>query len=345
MELSSLHLLLTYQCTLECDHCFVWGSPWQTGTMTLAEIQFLLEQAQSLGTVESIYFEGGEAFLFYPLLLAGVREAAQEGFQVGVVTNGYWATSLADALVWLGPFAGLVSDLSISSDAYHWSDQLGQRAGTAHAAAEQLGIPVGLISIAQPPGLVPGERHAGGTTTPVQPPGLVPGERHAGGTTTPVQPPGTTPAQPGDVTIEAPVGQLPIGQSAVMYRGRAAEKLAHNARQHPWETFTECPHEDLREPGRVHIDPFGNLHMCQGLTIGSVFETPLKVLCENYEPESHPIIAPLLGGGPAELVRRFGLSHRPAYADACELCDSARRALRGQFPELLGPDQMYGVSG
>jgi hypothetical protein len=323
MQLSSLHLLLTYQCTLECGHCFVWGSPWQTGTMTLAEIQFLIEQAQSLGTVESIYFEGGEAFLFYPLLLAGVREAAKAGFQVGIVTNAYWATSLADAMVWLGPFAGLVSDLTISSDLYHWSDQLSQRAGTAHAAAEQLGIPVGFISIAQPPGLMPGERHAGGTTTPVQPPGPM----------------------PETMAAEAPVGQLPVGQSAVMYRGRAAQELADRAPQHPWEMFTECPHEDLREPGRVHIDPFGHLHMCQGLTIGSVYETSLKVLCENYVPEAHPIIDPLLVGGPVELVRRFGLTHRAAYADACELCDSARRALRGHFPELLRPDQMYGVSG
>jgi hypothetical protein len=272
MQLSSLHLLLTYQCTLECDHCFVWGSPWQTGTMTLAEIQFLLEQAQSLGTVESIYFEGGEAFLFYPLLLAGVREAAGAGFQVGIVTNAYWATSLADALIWLGPFAGLIGDLSISSDLYHWSDQLSQRAGSAHAAAEQLGIPVGFISIAQPPGVMPGERHAGGTTPPVQPPGPM----------------------PASMAAEAPVGQLPIGQSAVMYRGRAAQELANRAPQHPWETFTECPHEDLREPGRVHIDPFGNLHMCQGLTIGSVCQ-PLKVV--RITCLISPIIDPLCMAG------------------------------------------------
>ena len=26
MELTSLHILLTYQCTCECEHCFVWGS-------------------------------------------------------------------------------------------------------------------------------------------------------------------------------------------------------------------------------------------------------------------------------------------------------------------------------
>ena len=34
MKLSGLHLLLTCQCTFECDHCFVWGSPWQSGVMT-----------------------------------------------------------------------------------------------------------------------------------------------------------------------------------------------------------------------------------------------------------------------------------------------------------------------
>jgi len=299
MQLSSLHLLLTYQCTLECDHCFVWGSPWQTGTMTLAEIRYLLEQAESLGTVESIYFEGGEPFLYYPLMLAGVREAVQKGFQVGIVSNGYWATSLSDALVWLEPLAGLITDLSISSDLYHWSESLSQRAGTAHAAAEQLGVPVGLISVAQPEA----------------------------------------------TAADASVGQLPIGQSAVMYRGRAADKLAPRVPHLSWDRFTECPHEDLREPGRVHVDPLGNLHLCQGLIIGNVFETPLKVICDNFKPESHPIISSLLQGGPADLVRRYHLTHRPAYADACHLCDSARRALRTRFPSLLGPNQMYGVGG
>ena len=46
MHLSSLHILLTYQCTLECDHCFVWGSPWQSGTLTLPRIREILRQAR-----------------------------------------------------------------------------------------------------------------------------------------------------------------------------------------------------------------------------------------------------------------------------------------------------------
>jgi MoaA/NifB/PqqE/SkfB family radical SAM enzyme len=79
MELSQLHLLLTYQCTHECDHCFVWGSPWQSGTMRLESIREILEQARDLGTVEWIYFEGGEPFLHYPILVRGVEAAAEMG--------------------------------------------------------------------------------------------------------------------------------------------------------------------------------------------------------------------------------------------------------------------------
>ncbi len=88
MKLSSLHLLLTYKCTLQCDHCFVWGSPWQTGKMSPELVRRVLEQAREVGTVESIYFEGGEPFLCYATLLAGAHEARRLGFSVGIVSNG-----------------------------------------------------------------------------------------------------------------------------------------------------------------------------------------------------------------------------------------------------------------
>src|SRR3990170_496523 len=111
MRLSGLDLLLTFQCNLECDHCFVWGSPWQTGTMTRAAVREVLRQAAELGSIERIYFEGGEPFLFYGVLLPAVREACRRGFRVGVVSNGYWATSPDDAREWLSPPAGLVDNI------------------------------------------------------------------------------------------------------------------------------------------------------------------------------------------------------------------------------------------
>ncbi len=130
-----------------------------------------------------------------------------------------------------------------------------------------------------------------------------------------------------------------------MYRGRAAEKLSITAAKYPWEGFVSCPHENLREPGRVHLDPLGNLHICQGLVIGNLFEKPLKQICEEYDADMHPICGLLLAGGPAALVSEYNLPHRSAYADACHLCYEARTALRTRFEKTLCPDQMYGMNG
>jgi len=295
MKLEGLHILLTYQCTYECDHCFVWGSPWQTGTLTLEQIEDILHQAKDAG-VTSLYFEGGEPFLYYAVLNKAVHMAADMGFSVGIVSNAYWANTVADATEWLRPFVGRVSDLSVSSDLYHCEKCLGERPQNAVVAAKWLGIPTGVISVAQPDGQA--------------------NESH---------------------------GQLEEVESGVMYRGRAAVKLAERGDSHPWERFDSCPHEDLVEPGRIHLDPFGNLHICQGISIGNLFEKPLKQICEEYDVDSHPICGLLHSGGPAALVTEYNLAHESSYADACHLCYESRTKLRTRFPELLTPNQMYGV--
>jgi MoaA/NifB/PqqE/SkfB family radical SAM enzyme len=295
MKLSGLHILLTYQCTYECDHCFVWGSPWQTGTLTLDEIEQILKQAKEAG-VASIYFEGGEPFIYYAILKEAVHKAADMGFAVGIVSNAYWAVSVADAERWLRPFVGRVSDLTVSSDLFHCNECLGERPQNAIVAAKYLGIPTGMISVAQP-----------------------------------------------DEDSRQSHGQIEE-ESAIMYRGRAAAKLAEKATSHPWERFDTCPHEDLREPGRIHLDPLGNLHICQGISIGNLFEKPLKQICEEYDADAHPICGLLLTGGPAALVSEYNLEHASSYADACHLCYAARTTLRARFPQILNPDQMYGVN-
>jgi hypothetical protein len=129
-----------------------------------------------------------------------------------------------------------------------------------------------------------------------------------------------------------------------MYRGRAAVKLASQATDYPWDRFDSCPHEDLREPGRIHLDPLGNLHICQGIAIGNLFEKPLKQICQEYDPDAHPICGPLLSGGPAALVSEYDLPHASHYADACHLCYEARMAIRPRFEGILCPDQIYGVN-
>lgn len=289
MRLTGLHLLLTYQCNYECDHCFVWGGPRQDGTMTLESIRRILDQADKLEDLRWIYFEGGEPFLYYPLLVAATRAAVDRGFQVGIVTNGYWATEVDDAVEWLRPFRGMVHDLSISRDTYHGNEESRRRAGNARRAAKSSGIPEAIIRVAEPEDPRPGP-----------------------------------------------------DEYAVRFRGRAAVKLAPRAEPQPWTRFTECPWENLSSPERVHVDPLGHVHLCQGISIGNLFERPLQEICGNYEPQSHPVVAALLDGGPAELSRRHGLARRKAYADACHLCFEARFALRSKYPEHLTPDAMYG---
>jgi hypothetical protein len=126
-----------------------------------------------------------------------------------------------------------------------------------------------------------------------------------------------------------------------MYRGRAVEKLVQYAPRHPWDEFTSCPHENLRDPRRLHLDPLGFLHICQGIAIGNIFQIPLKDICAGYDPDLHPVTGPILRGGPAELVREYDLPHADRYADACHLCYESRRLLRGRFPAVLAPDPIY----
>jgi len=294
--LSGLHLLLTYECNYACNHCFVWGGPSQIGTMTVESIEHILCEADALGTIEWIYFEGGEAFLHFATLLTGIRLAKERGYKVGIVTNAYWATTDAVALKWLQPLAGSVDDLSISSDAYHGSDEGVNQPELARRVAKRLNIPVDFIIV----------------------------------------------AAPGIDDAPGAVGQLSAGESAVLYRGRAADKLSSLIEAKPWAQFTECPWEELRNPERVHIDPFGNLHICQGISIGNLLERPLVEIMGEYDPDRHPIVGPLLGGGPAEIVRKYELAHESGYADHCHLCYRSRCALRERFPDVLTPDQMYG---
>jgi hypothetical protein len=117
--------------------------------LTLAQLKNALEQAKEAG-VTSIYFEGGEPFLYYALLVKGVHLAAEMGFEVGIVSNAYWATSVEDATEWLRPLAGRLVDLTVSSDVFHCGESLGEKEQNALVAAKWLGIPQGVISIAEP---------------------------------------------------------------------------------------------------------------------------------------------------------------------------------------------------
>ena len=107
--LKGVHFILTYMCNFECDHCFLSCSPWTKGTFTHQQVKDVLKEISNIGTVEGVSFEGGEPFLFHPLLVESIRSAHRAGFKTAIETNTYWATTEEDAELWLQPLkdAGL----------------------------------------------------------------------------------------------------------------------------------------------------------------------------------------------------------------------------------------------
>jgi len=298
--LTGIHFLLTYKCDLECDHCFVYSSPQAKGTFTLDQMKKVFDDLGKIETIEWIYFEGGEPFLFYPLMYEGTKVAHDIGFKTGIVTNAYWATSEEDAELWLKPFRDLgVSDVSISDDALHYEDKEASPAKHALNAARKLGMPCGSICIDKPT------------------------------------------VEEG-VDKEQAKGKPVIGGGA-MFRGRAVEKLIAGLPRRPWEEFTECPYEDIKNPGRVHLDAYGNIHICQGLSMGNMWDVPLSKIVEQYNADSHPICGPLVNGGPARLAKEYDVQHEDEYVDACHMCYLIRLALLDRFPQYLAPRLVYGL--
>lgn len=297
--LTGIHILMTYKCNLECDHCFLYSGPNAQGVMTLPQIRCVLDESRKIGSVEWIYFEGGEPFLYYPSMLEGIRLAREMGFKVGIVTNAYGAISEADAEVWFRPLADLgVACLSISDDSFHYGEG-DSPAKHGLAAARNLGIPTAPICIQKP-------------------------------------------------FVEAMPGQgqdkgKPVIGGGAMFKGRAVEKLTAGLPGRSIHELIKCPYEDLQSPSRVHVDCYGHVHLCQGLSMGNMWQRPLSTLALEYEADSHPISAPLIKGGPALLAKQYDVDLKGEYVDECHYCYLIRRALADRLPEYLAPRQVYGL--
>jgi hypothetical protein len=146
----------------------------------------------------------------------------------------------------------------------------------------------------------------------------------------------------GGIDKEQAKGKPVIG-GGVMFRGRAVEKLTEGLPLRPWEEFIECPYEDLRDPKRVHLDAYGNVHLCQGLSMGNMWDVPLSEIIKRYDADSHPICKRLVNGGPARLAKEYDVPHEAEYVDACHMCYLVRRALIDRFPQYLAPRSVYGL--
>lgn len=140
--------------------------------------------------------------------------------------------------------------------------------------------------------------------------------------------------------VEAEVATYTGG---VVGRGRAVHSLKGGG-EHHWEELVDC-RERLSAPGRVHVGPEGEVHLCQGLLLGPrAGDAPLGDILAAYAPAEHPLVSRLIDGGPVALARyafELGWKSSGLYLDSCHLCYEVRTFLRPSYPELIGPSEMY----
>ena len=145
--------------------------------------------------------------------------------------------------------------------------------------------------------------------------------------------------------------------SAPQMVGRAGEVLARFLPARPIEEFgvdrlwqgepegMSCAREfDPETMWEIHIDPYDNIQTCCGVIVGNGRRTPLAELMAAGFAEGNPIVAALCEEGPVGLLRMAEAlgCERGEYVQKCHLCWEVRRSLRSHFPDVLGPDEIYG---
>ena len=110
---------LTYDCDLDCPHCFYYRQPTSRGVFSLDRLGRIIESTREVAPVREVHYTGGEPFLYYDRLVEAVALARRLGARrITCSTNCSWADDLGkarDMIGWLKE-AGLTWFL-ISADA------------------------------------------------------------------------------------------------------------------------------------------------------------------------------------------------------------------------------------
>lgn len=140
-----LCVMLTFQCTAECENCGTVSSPrdqtWLAPERALAAI----DEAADLDYT-GVVFTGGEATLAGPVLTQAMRHAASRSFPVRLVTNGHWAVDdiSAESMLFEWMCAGLC-ELNVSTGDRHARFVPLESAVRAASAADRLSLPVTVL--------------------------------------------------------------------------------------------------------------------------------------------------------------------------------------------------------
>ena len=118
---NALVLIPSDHCNITCRHCAPACGPAPKRAWNVELIRRCLNEAANLPNVgKRVHFAGGEPFLYYPQMLELVRHARSLGFDISIVTNGFWGKNEARATMMVGELvdAGLTR-VELSTDVFH----------------------------------------------------------------------------------------------------------------------------------------------------------------------------------------------------------------------------------
>lgn len=120
MKLTTLAFSFTNQCNAECRICCLSCSPQKNTVLDVALVKSYIQQASEINTIRLISFTGGEALLRLKELRECIVYAHQLGFEVSLVSNGFWGADYQKGYALMESLRqdGLTK-ITISADLFH----------------------------------------------------------------------------------------------------------------------------------------------------------------------------------------------------------------------------------
>jgi hypothetical protein len=318
MKIKHLNLLLTYRCPSQCRHCCYFGGLEGTGLMTAAQVNAYLRDLND-HPLDSVWIYGGEPFLYPSVLTEIVKIARRKNIpEIGVLTNGYWATRERGALKLLHRLkeTGLTA-ITVSTDGFH-----AQRIAPEWAIrAGRLALDTGIEEVTYSVAFLPprgSSNYYNNLSEKIW-----------------------------DRLASIPGASL--REENVTTIGRAAETLLEYYQLKKIRTRHRCrpPYYiggSWSELQGLEIDPYGWVMVCPGLSLGRVGQHSLNSLLQQYDDNGNILWRTLRDGGAAgllDLALHRGYRPSPKYVDTCHLCYEVRKYLRPHFRSYLAPDGCY----
>lgn len=269
--------------------------------------------------LESLWIYGGEPFLYPGVLAEVIKISKRKGIpQIGVLTNGYWATNPSIALRKLSQLKQVgLNAIIISTDGLHAEAVSPDLAINAVRAALKVGFNKVTASVA------------------FIPPRSV-----------------SNPINDRSEEIWAKLkgnSKLLLEENPVTFIGRAAQELSDYHQPRKLKAAQRCKPPSyiggsFDEPQGLEIDPYGWVMICPGFSLGNAHQQPLAKLVEQYGNSGNTLWRIFRKKGPAgllDLAQEKGYNQRALHASDCHLCYEVRKFLQPYYPEHLAPAGCY----